>query len=83
SLYKRSLKLALDWLPGKRNRWRVQAVNLRKLFEANRHVQDPRIIRELLVATEAQLEKFKHPDPYIPPEAPGGSKYERNIPPPI
>jgi len=32
--------------------------------------------------TEKLLEKWKHPDPYRPPSAPGGSKYERNMPPP-
>jgi hypothetical protein len=37
----------------------------------------------LLQRTEEELEKWKHPDPYIPPTAPGGSKYERNIPAPI
>ncbi|KAJ9611653.1 hypothetical protein H2200_004837 [Cladophialophora chaetospira] len=32
--------------------------------------------------TEKLLEKWKHPDPYRPPTAPGGSKYERNVPAP-
>jgi len=30
--------------------------------------------------TEGLLEKWKHPDPYRAPTAPGGSKYERNLP---
>lgn len=34
----------------------------------------------LLDQTQALLEKWKHPDPYRPPTAPGGSKYERNLP---
>jgi hypothetical protein len=29
------------------------------------------------------LESYKHPDPYRPPTAPGGSKYERNLPVPM
>lgn len=33
--------------------------------------------------TEALLKKWKHPDPYRPPTAPGGSKYERNLQAPI
>jgi len=37
----------------------------------------------LLDQTEALLQKWKHPDPYRPPTAPGGSKYERNLPPPM
>ncbi|KAG7008981.1 hypothetical protein G7Y79_00003g008490 [Physcia stellaris] len=38
---------------------------------------------ELFQEAEVLLEKWKYPDPYKPPTAPGGSKYERNIPPPI
>lgn len=30
--------------------------------------------------TEKLLETWKHPDPYCPPTAPGGSKWERNLP---
>ncbi|KAI6709253.1 hypothetical protein JHW43_008200 [Diplocarpon mali] len=52
SLYRRSLKLSLDWAA---------------LFQE----------------AEAVLEKWKHPDPYHAPTAPGGSKYERNLPAPI
>jgi len=36
----------------------------------------------LFTETEKLLEKWKHPDPYRPPSAPGGSKFERNMPPP-
>ncbi|TGO68642.1 hypothetical protein BOTNAR_0022g00510 [Botryotinia narcissicola] len=71
SLYRRSLKLSLDWCA-------------------------------LFKETEDLFEKWKHPDPYRPPTAPGGqfslgwlsssyaynvllpgSKYERNLPSPI
>ena len=41
SLYRRSLKLALDWAVH-RHVWRGQAVYIRSLFEANRDVRDPR-----------------------------------------
>ncbi|KAJ4984900.1 complex 1 protein [Stagonosporopsis vannaccii] len=113
SLYRRSLKLALDWSVH-RYLWRGQAVYLRGLFEANRHVSEPRQQRvrspsihdaqrqhqrqaprrppedcadsckqALITETENLLEKWKHPDPYRPPTAPGGSKYERNLPVPI
>ncbi|RPB21498.1 NADH dehydrogenase 1 beta subcomplex subunit 9 [Terfezia boudieri ATCC MYA-4762] len=81
NLYRQSLKLSLSWCV-RRDDWRKQAVQLRHLFELNRHVTDPRIVRGLLADTAAQLEKWKHPDIYVPPTAPGGSKYERNIPPP-
>jgi hypothetical protein len=38
--------------------------------------------QELIEQTEALLEKWKHPDPYRPPTAPGGSKFQRNLPSP-
>ncbi|RFU23602.1 NADH dehydrogenase/NADH ubiquinone reductase (H(+)-translocating), partial [Scytalidium lignicola] len=37
----------------------------------------------LFQETEELLEKWKHPDPYHAPTAPGGSKFERNLPAPI
>lgn len=40
-LYRRSLKLALDWAVH-RYIWRGQAVYIRELFEANRNVTAPR-----------------------------------------
>ncbi|EGR48857.1 uncharacterized protein TRIREDRAFT_47510 [Trichoderma reesei QM6a] len=82
SLYRRSLKLALDWAVH-RHLWRGQALYIRSLFEANRKVTDPRQQRALLAETEKLLESWKHPDPYVPPCAPGGSKFERNLPSPI
>jgi hypothetical protein len=41
SLYRRSLKLALDWAVH-RYVWRGQALYIRGLFEANKHVTEPR-----------------------------------------
>ncbi|KAH8751391.1 complex 1 protein [Diaporthe sp. PMI_573] len=82
SLYRRSLKLALDWAVH-RHLWRGQAIYIRSLFEANRNITEPRQQRALLKETEKLLDTWKHPDPYAPPTAPGGSKYERNLPAPI
>ncbi|KAK0106477.1 hypothetical protein ONS96_004105 [Cadophora gregata f. sp. sojae] len=56
---------------------------IRSLFEANKNIKDPRQQRVLFQETEAELEKWKHPDPYHAPTAPGGSKFERNLPAPI
>ncbi|CEJ93442.1 Putative NADH dehydrogenase 1 beta subcomplex subunit 9 [[Torrubiella] hemipterigena] len=78
SLYRRSLKLSLDWAV-QRHIWRGQAAYIRSLFEANRGIEDPRQQRAILAETEKLLDSWKHPDPYIPPTAPGGSKYERNL----
>jgi NADH dehydrogenase (ubiquinone) 1 beta subcomplex subunit 9 len=41
SLYRKSLKLALDWAVH-RYIWRGQALYIRGLFEANKHVTEPR-----------------------------------------
>ena len=40
-LYRRSLKLALDWAVH-RHLWRGQAMYIRGLFDANKHVTEPR-----------------------------------------
>ncbi|KAG9247494.1 hypothetical protein BJ878DRAFT_492566 [Calycina marina] len=82
SLYRRSLKLALDWSVH-RYLWRGQALYIRSLFEAKKDIKDPRQQRALFKEAEDLLEKWKHPDPYRPPTAPGGSKFERNLPAPI
>ncbi|KAI0893228.1 hypothetical protein F4806DRAFT_477445 [Annulohypoxylon nitens] len=78
SLYRRSLKLSLDWAVH-RSLWRGQALYIRSLFEANRNVTDARKQRMLLSETEKLLETWKHPDPFCYPTAPGGSKFERNL----
>jgi NADH dehydrogenase (ubiquinone) 1 beta subcomplex subunit 9 len=52
SLYRRSLKLALDWAVH-RNIWRGQAVYIRSLFEKNRDVTDPRLQRVRNMAANA------------------------------
>ena len=41
------------------------------------------MLKEIIEQTEELLERWKHPDPYRPPTAPGGSKYQRNLPVPI
>ncbi|KAI9891585.1 MAG: hypothetical protein M1814_002519 [Vezdaea aestivalis] len=82
SLYRRSLKLALDWSVH-RHIWRGQAMYIRSVFEANKAVSDPRQQKILFTQTEDLLDKWKHPDEYHAPTAPGGSKYERNVPAPI
>ncbi|KAI5857281.1 hypothetical protein GGS23DRAFT_588271 [Durotheca rogersii] len=80
SLYRRSLKLALDWAVH-RSLWRGQALYIRSLFEANRNITETKKQKVLLSEAEKLLETWKHPDPYRAPTAPGGSKYERNLPP--
>ncbi|KAF8165599.1 hypothetical protein B0H34DRAFT_689746 [Crassisporium funariophilum] len=80
SLYKRYLNNALDWTV-RRDIWRGQAMQIRAEFERNRNVHDPRALAAILEKAEVDLANMKHPDPYIPPTAPGGTKWERNLPP--
>ncbi|KAJ6538472.1 hypothetical protein DFH09DRAFT_77359 [Mycena vulgaris] len=82
SLYKRRLKNALDWTIS-RHDWRAEAMQIRAEFEYNRNVTDPRALAKILEKAEAELAYWKHPDPYIAPTAPGGTKWERNLPPPM
>ncbi|KAF9991183.1 hypothetical protein BGZ75_002810 [Mortierella antarctica] len=81
SLYKRSLKTAQDWYIDT-NLFRRKAVELRIQFDANKNLRHPRQIAQAVQEAERQLKELRHPDPYIAPTAPGGTKFERNIPPP-
>ncbi|BGO99761.1 hypothetical protein NBRC10512_003168 [Rhodotorula toruloides] len=81
-LYRRALKGALDWYV-RRDLWRIKAMELRAQFERNRNVRDPRAVAALLNEAEQEVQKLSHPDPYRPPEAVDGTKWERNIPPPM
>ncbi|KAG4304583.1 hypothetical protein PORY_001976 [Pneumocystis oryctolagi] len=80
SLYRRSLKLLLDWCI-RRDVWRIEALKIRSRFESNKNISEPWRLSIVLEEAESILKKYKHPDPYIVPTSPGGSKWERNIPP--
>ncbi|CAI2170871.1 10586_t:CDS:2 [Funneliformis geosporum] len=75
SLYRRSLKTALDWYVN-RSAWRSVALDIRARFEANKNVASLQDLRKILHDTEKELENYN-------PTAPDGSKWERNIPPPL
>ncbi|KAK4335368.1 Zn(2)-C6 fungal-type transcription factor [Rhodotorula toruloides] len=64
----------------RRDLWRIKAMELRAQFERNRNVRDPRAVAALLNEAEQEVQKLSHPDPYRPPEAVDGTKWERNIP---
>ncbi|XP_038693357.1 NADH dehydrogenase [ubiquinone] 1 beta subcomplex subunit 9-like [Tripterygium wilfordii] len=80
-LYRRALKETLNWAVH-RHLFYNDADVLRLRFEANKHVEDLDTIDRLIADAEAQHNKWRHPDPYIVPWAPGGSKFTRNPPPP-
>ncbi|GES91333.1 NDUFB9, NADH-ubiquinone oxidoreductase [Rhizophagus clarus] len=82
SLYRRALKTSLNWYVD-RISWRHAALEIRARFEANRNVTSTQELRKIILAAEKELEENSHPDPYKYPTAPGGTKWERNIPPPL
>lgn len=54
---------------------------MRAQFEGHARASNPREMETHLRGLE-QLEKYwRHPQPYVPPSAPGGSKFERFAPP--
>lgn len=81
SLYRQSLRLSKDWI-NRRDIWRVKALEIRQQFDNNKSVSDPRQIHTIISNAQALLAEYAHPDPIITPGRPGGTKFERNVPPP-
>ena len=79
-LYRDSLKHLLSWT-GCRAIWREQAVLLRERFDENKYLTDRTQIQKVLEEGEKLFQENRHPQPYIFPTAPNGSKWERYIPP--
>ena len=63
-LYRNSLKHLLSWCIDRRT-WRMEAVQLRDRFDANKDIKDRRLATQILQEGEAEFELKKHPDPYI------------------
>ncbi|KZT32667.1 hypothetical protein SISSUDRAFT_1055251 [Sistotremastrum suecicum HHB10207 ss-3] len=82
SLYKRFLVNELNWVV-RRDIWRRRALEIRAEFERNRNIQDPRSLSIILSKAEEYIAKTAHPDPYIVPGFPGGTKWERAVAPPM
>ncbi|KAL8143762.1 hypothetical protein V2J09_016794 [Rumex salicifolius] len=80
-LYRKALKDTLNWAVH-RHLFYEDADLLRNKFEANRSMEDPDAIDHMIANAEATYNKFRHPDPYTVPWAPGGSKFHRNPTPP-
>jgi len=80
-LFRRASLNLLDWCVDRRD-WRQQHLILRDMFDENKHLTDPQQIEQILQKGEAELQANLHPQPYIHPKAPGGTSWERNLPPP-
>ncbi|CAG8733890.1 8063_t:CDS:2, partial [Racocetra fulgida] len=57
-----------------REAWRRKAIEIRARFDANKNVNSIKHLRALLEHAENELERYH-------PTAPGGTKWERHIPP--
>eukprot|EP01115_Flamella_aegyptia_P006789 TRINITY_DN28142_c0_g1_i1.p1 TRINITY_DN28142_c0_g1~~TRINITY_DN28142_c0_g1_i1.p1 ORF type:complete len:114 (-),score=15.41 TRINITY_DN28142_c0_g1_i1:106-447(-) len=81
-LYRHSLRTSLDWAVD-RDIFNEHAVLIREDFEKGIKETDPVRITKLIEEGEAQLKELVHPLPYHYPTNPGGTKWERNLPPRI
>lgn len=79
SLFRQALRTAFD-SSLKFDAYRKETIKIRSQFESNRTISDPNELNEVISKAQLKLAEWKHPDPYIPPCRPGGTKYERNIP---
>lgn len=82
-LYRKSLKTCYNWAID-RDLFLDEASKIRQAFNANRHLapSDPEVKHLIRVANE-KLQTLTHPDPYVIPWMPGGSKFMRNPPLPL
>lgn len=63
-LYRKSLKHLLSWKIY-RSAWRLEALDLRSIFDENKKIKDVAKATSLLEQGEACFNMWKHPDPYI------------------
>ncbi|KAJ1634516.1 hypothetical protein T492DRAFT_973322 [Pavlovales sp. CCMP2436] len=75
-IYRRALKTMFNWVVD-RETFIAEALDMRKQFEANRHVRSEPLTESICVAAEAEILRWKHPDPYKFPWQPGGTTYMR------
>ncbi|SGZ57017.1 CIC11C00000005910 [Sungouiella intermedia] len=79
SLFRQALRTAFD-SSLKFDAYRRETIKIRAQFESNKHISDPNELEEVITKAQSKLAEWQHPDPYIPPCRPGGTKFERNIP---
>ena len=82
-LYRRSLRELNSWAID-RDLFCREADKIRAQFDANKSL-DPHggLSQRLIREAEQKVYEFTHPDPYVKPYMPGGSKFMRNPPPPL
>eukprot|EP01097_Dermamoeba_algensis_P010513 TRINITY_DN782_c0_g1_i8.p1 TRINITY_DN782_c0_g1~~TRINITY_DN782_c0_g1_i8.p1 ORF type:complete len:195 (+),score=24.68 TRINITY_DN782_c0_g1_i8:98-682(+) len=80
-LYRQALRTSRDW------NWDIQswcknARQIRAKFDQNKNITSPAAISLKIEEGLATLKSYQHPLPYANPTSPGGTKWERNLPPP-
>lgn len=75
-LYRRALRNCRDWYIGVVE-YRKISLAVRYQFEKYKNIKDPEHIKFLMACTESILNRSKHPEPTLAPNAVGGVIYER------
>uniref|UniRef100_A0A9J8B7J5 NADH dehydrogenase [ubiquinone] 1 beta subcomplex subunit 9 n=1 Tax=Cyprinus carpio carpio TaxID=630221 RepID=A0A9J8B7J5_CYPCA len=75
-LYKKSLRHIESWCIF-RDKYRFYACLLRARFDENKHEKDMMKATMMLKAGEEEFWANQHPQPYLFPDSPGGTSYER------
>jgi NADH dehydrogenase (ubiquinone) 1 beta subcomplex subunit 9 len=70
-----------SWI-NRRDLFRQKALEIRQQFDENKNIANRHEAEKLIRSTQQLLNQYKHPDPIIPSQRPGGTKFERNVPPP-
>lgn len=78
SLFRQALRTAFD-SSIKFDAYRAETIKIRAQFEANKHIDNPNELEAAIAKAKAKLAEWKHPDPYITPCRPGGTKWQRNV----
>lgn len=82
-MYKYALRLSLSWAVD-RQVWHAEATEIRKALDSHKHLSpDSGLAKRLVREMEEKLEHFQHPELYVIPWMPGGSKFMRNPPLPL
>eukprot|EP00002_Diphylleia_rotans_P034818 TRINITY_DN750_c0_g2_i1.p1 TRINITY_DN750_c0_g2~~TRINITY_DN750_c0_g2_i1.p1 ORF type:complete len:103 (+),score=20.83 TRINITY_DN750_c0_g2_i1:50-358(+) len=81
-LYRRILKNELSWVIDRRT-WCERAAKISSVFHQRKTETNLAVIETYVEEAENYLKDNLHPDPYIYPILPGGSKFQRNTPPPM
>ncbi|XP_071959712.1 NADH dehydrogenase [ubiquinone] 1 beta subcomplex subunit 9-like [Antedon mediterranea] len=80
-LYKKSYRHLESWI-GDRPTFRYEATLLRARFNEHKDEKNLQKAQTILKAGEEEFWEKQHPQPYIFIDSPGGTRYERKIPPP-